>query len=89
VVGDGITLEQTLAALRGAIEKGQGREIDLLLSAKRALEGSERVDLVIGRQAEIHALHAIHGLGQMLHDGADRKLAQRTVLRRAVGRPAP
>ena len=81
-------LEQILAALGGVIEKRQGREIDLLLSAKRALEGFERVELGIGRQAEIHTLDAIQGLGQMLHDGADRKLAQRAVVGRAVGRPA-
>ena len=80
--------EQILAALGGVIEKGHRREIDFLLSAKRALEGFERVELGIGRQAEIHTLHAVHGLGQMLHDGADRKLAQRAVLRRAVGNPA-
>ena len=80
--------EQILAALGGVIEKSYRCEIDLLLSAKRALKSFERVELGIGRQAEIHTLHAVHGLGQMLHHGADRKLAQRAVLRRAVGSPA-
>ena len=46
------------------------------------------LELGIGRHAKIHTLHAVHGLGQMLHDGAGRKLAQRTVVGRAVGSPA-
>jgi hypothetical protein len=82
------TLEQILAALGRVIDKRQGREIDLLLPSKRALEGIERLQLGLGRQAEIHPLHAIQGLGEMLYDGADRKLAQRAVPGRAVGRPA-
>ena len=52
------------------------------------MERLERIELGLGRQAEVLPFNAVQRLREVLDDGADREGAQRAVAGRPVARPA-
>mgnify|MGYP001607958262 CR=1 FL=1 len=81
-------VEEDLLAAFGDDALERQRQAEVLLAAEGELERLERIQLLIGREPEVHAGDAVQGLGEVLDDGAGGERAQRPVARCAVAGPA-